>query len=124
VEPADVRLVLGKGSELRGGGPGGSYWHVYVGKVRAGHIYINRKHDSLGEAASVQIQLDREQQGRNIGRVAYRLACEKSGYDRIYAEMRKNNFASMRAAECAGFVPLPQKQGNQLTMVWRRPLPD
>jgi RimJ/RimL family protein N-acetyltransferase len=125
VDPADIRLVPGKGSELHGGGPGGRYWHIYVCEIRAGLVYINRKHDdAFGDIASIQIQLDREQQGRKVGRVAYRLPCEASGYDRIYAEMRKSNVASRRAAEEAGFVIVPHQQGIQLTMVWNRPAQD
>lgn len=40
VNPESVRLVQGKGSKDRGGGSGGSYWHVYVGEERAGYVFL------------------------------------------------------------------------------------
>jgi hypothetical protein len=36
--------------------------------------------------------------------MGYRIACENSQYDVVYAHMRKSNIASRRAAEEAGFV--------------------
>jgi hypothetical protein len=120
VDPKDVRLVEGKGTPRRGGGPGGRYWHIQVGEKRAGQIFVNIINCELyGEHPSVQIHLNQDQRGKQIGRVAYRLACDQSGYDKVYAHMRKSNLASRRAAEEAGFQALDDK-GTQLTMVWQR----
>lgn len=120
--PADtVALVAGKGSKSSGGGPGGSYWHIHVGEQRAGKIFINVIDESpLGQHASIQIFLNQRSQGRRIGRVAYRLACEACGHDTVYAHMRKSNVASRRAAEEAGFVADETPGHTQLVMVWRR----
>jgi len=119
--PHEIRLVAGKGTPSRGGGVGGKYWHIYVGNERTGYVYLNKLPVPHDPAASIQIQIDRQHQGRRIGRIAYRLACEQSGYTTIYAEMRKSNIASRRAAEEAGFVTVENPQSRQLTMVWHPP---
>lgn len=121
VAAKDVSLVEGTGTIKHGGGPGGRYWHIYVGEERAGYIYINVITDeAFGEHPSVQIFINKSERGKQIGRVAYRFACEQSGYDTIYAHMRKSNTASMRAAEEAGFTAVKRKELPQLSMVWRR----
>lgn len=120
VDPSEVQLVRGKGTPDSGGGPGGHYWHIEIGDKRAGNIFINIIECELyGEHPSVQIHLNKDQRGKQIGRVAYRQACEQSGYDKVYAHMRKSNIASKRAAEEAGFKALDDKS-PQLTMVWQR----
>ncbi len=120
VDAKDVELVEGKGTPESGGGPGGRYWHIQVGGKRAGQIFINMFECELyGEHPSVQIHLNKTERGKQIGRVAYRMACEQSGYDKVYAHMRKSNHASRRAAEEAGFVALDDKR-TQLTMLWQR----
>ncbi|MDQ3802346.1 MAG: GNAT family N-acetyltransferase [Acidobacteriota bacterium] len=121
VDPAEVQLVEGKGSPEHGGGPGGHYWHIHVGGRRAGHVFINWiNEEPYGDHASVQIFLNESEQGKQIGRVAYRLACERSRYDTVYAHMRKGNTASKRAAQEAGFKAINDGR-TQLTMVWHRP---
>lgn len=121
VVPEEVRLVEGTGTLEHGGGPGGHYWHIYVGDHRAGYIYINLIEDnSFGVHPSIQIFLNKTERGKQIGRVAYRLACEQSQYERIYAHMRKSNIGSMRAAEEAGFKVVQRKGLPQLSMMWRR----
>jgi hypothetical protein len=120
VAVGQVRLVEGKGSAGHGAEQGGHYWHVYVGEKRAGNVLINMlEHDLLGLHPSVQMFLNQDQRGRGIGRVAYRLACELSGYESVFAHMRKSNTASRRAAEIAGFVVV-DGGSNQLSMIWRR----
>lgn len=122
VRPEDVRLLQGRGSRGRGGGPGGSYWHVHVGEQRVGHVYVNViDTEPVGRHASIQIQLNVGAQGRGIGRIAYRLASEQSGHDVVYAHMRKSNAASRRAAEHAGFRVVENPQVTQLLMRWTRP---
>jgi RimJ/RimL family protein N-acetyltransferase len=81
---------------------------------------MNRVTENETERISIQIYLDRSEQKRGIGRVAYRLACEESGYDTVYADMAKKNIASRRAAEAAGFVVVPSTGKQQMRMVWRR----
>lgn len=121
VKAEDVRLEKGKGTKLRGSGPGGSYWHILVGEERVGRIYINIiDQQPFGTHPSIQIFLNKDQRGRNIGRVAYRLACEASGCDKVFAHMRKSNIASKRAAEEAGFSVVEHDSVPQLAMVWVR----
>lgn len=109
----DVKLVLGKGTKDRGAG--GFYWHIYSGEERCGHVYINP-----GEKPSISIELNQKSRGKGIGRIAYRLAVEESNYPKVWAHMRKNNIASKKAAECAGFVVVENPEDRQLNMVWER----
>lgn len=122
VEQEDIHLVPGTGSRGRGDGPGGHYWHVYVGAQRVGYVFIRLVDVAeLGQHASITIQINRTWQGRGVGRVAYRLACEQSAHGVVYAHMRRSNHASRRAAELAGFIEVPATEArSQLTMCWTR----
>jgi RimJ/RimL family protein N-acetyltransferase len=121
VAPEDIHLIEGKGSSKHGGSTGGHYWHIYVGDKRVGNIFINLISDTFyGQHPSLQIFLNQADRGKQIGRTAYRLACEQSSYDVVYAHMRKSNTASRRAAEEAGFTAVENKGISQHTMVWRR----
>lgn len=121
VSPADVELVRTAGSRGRGGGPGGEAWIVMAEGKRAGTAYINMVSDNIrGSHASFHIFLNRPSQGRSIGRVAYRLGCESSNNDVIYAHMRKSNIASRVAAMHAGFTDATDADDSQLVLVWRR----
>jgi hypothetical protein len=121
VNPENVRLVQGKGSKGRGGSPGGSYWHIYVGEERAGYVFINVIDETpFGKHASIQISVNAKHRNRQIGRVAYRLACEQSEHDEVVAHMRKSNLASKRAAEEAGFKVIEDASIPQLALIWRR----
>jgi hypothetical protein len=121
VMPGTVRLERGTGSPGRGGGHGGQYWHVFEADRRAGRIWIDQADDTnLGPYASLTIELNQSSRGRGIGRLAYCLAVEASGYDEIWLHMRKSNIASRNAAEHAGFVKVDIPGQRQLTMRWRR----
>ncbi|RTM10593.1 MAG: N-acetyltransferase [Hyphomicrobiales bacterium] len=123
VVPGDVVLAPAKGTTGRGGGEGGEAWRIEVHGQRAGIVFINLIDEPpVGEHASIQIYLNKPSQGRHIGRVAYRKACEASRYDVIYAHMRKSNHASRRAAEEAGFKEDARPGAVQLLLVWRRGL--
>lgn len=125
VDPATVRIEAGKGSAGRGSGPGGHYWHIYVGETRVGYVYINVLDEPpFGKHASIQIHINQTQRGRGIGSVAYRLACEQSRHDEVIATMRKSNTASQRAAAHAGFQVIEDAEITQLAMRWRRPKKD
>jgi len=121
VDPSEIHLVQGKGSKGKGGDPGGHYWHIYVRETRAGFVFINSIDEKpFGKHASIQIKINTKLQNRGIGRVAYRLACEKSTYDTVFAHMRKSNLASKKAAEAAGFQVFRDHEISQLAMVWKR----
>ncbi len=115
IKTSNIRLVRGKGSKGRGGGPGGFYWHVMADGVRAGAVFINIGDDGL---PSIQLFLNQTHQGKGLGRLAYRLACAASALPILYAHMRKSNLASMKAAEHAGFTVC--SADKQLTMIWKR----
>jgi RimJ/RimL family protein N-acetyltransferase len=122
IDPSKVHLERGTGSKGRGGDRGGSYWHVMADGTRVGYVYVNViDQPPLGEHASIKIQLNKTDHGRGIGTIAYGLAVEDSGHDTVYAEMRKSNLASRRAAEKAGFQVVEDPERTQLLMVWRRP---
>jgi hypothetical protein len=105
VLPGDVELVRRNGREAKGDGPGGEYWEVRVAKKRAGEVFVNVIDElPLGRHPSLQIFLNKLEQGRGIGRIAYRMAAEASQHDAIYLHMQKANMASRTAAEAAGFV--------------------
>ncbi|MGX5845018.1 GNAT family N-acetyltransferase [Mesorhizobium sp. ArgA1] len=121
VHADQVFLVPTEGTVGRGAGPGGEAWRIEVEGKRAGVIFINFiDEDPVGRHASIQIYLNAKNQGRRIGRFAYRKACETSQYDVIYAHIRKSNHASRRAAEEAGFKDDTRPSMIQLLMVWRR----
>lgn len=122
VAAKDVRLVARtKPGKNRGGGAGGFAWEIKIDDEIAGEVFINRVNEGPHKGqAFIEIYLNRENQGRKIGRVAYRLAAEKSGYDEVHAVMRKSNKASWRAAEEAGFVDATPPSAMQKAMIWRR----
>jgi RimJ/RimL family protein N-acetyltransferase len=116
-----VQLVRTTGTPDRGGGPGGEAWRIEADGKRAGIVFVNKIDEPpIGPHASIQIYLNMPHQGRKIGRIAYRKACEASAYDTIYAHMRKSNVASRRAAEEAGFKDVTPPDGSQLLMMRRR----
>ncbi|MFP3995133.1 MULTISPECIES: GNAT family N-acetyltransferase [Pseudomonas] len=122
VDLENVDFVRTPGSRERGGGPGGEAWIIQVHGKRAGTAYINMVVDAVrGRHASFHVFLNRPSQGRQIGRAAYRLCCQESQHEVIYAHMRKSNIASRKAAEHAGFVEASTPSDSQLVMVWRRP---
>jgi RimJ/RimL family protein N-acetyltransferase len=120
-DPTTIKLVEGQGSTARGGGRGCQYWHIFVGEVRAGNIYINLIDEvPFGQHASIQIHVNQTHRGRGVGKVAYRLACEQSEYETVVAHMRKSNFRSQRAAAAAGFVVVEHSAIKQLAMRWTK----
>lgn len=121
VKPVDIKIVSNRGTKNRGGGPGGESWIIYAEDKRAGTVFINYVNESIiGPHPSLQIFLNRISQGRRIGRVAYRLACESSQYDKIYAHTKKSNIPSWRAAKEAGFVDVTPLSYTQLILLWSR----
>ncbi len=117
-----IELLQGKGSKGRGSGPGGFFWHIWVEGKRRGCVFINKINEPPinKEHASIQIFINKSDQGKGIGRIAYSRACLLSSYDEVYAYMRKNNKASIRAAVAAGFIELSLKT-SQVIMKWIRP---
>lgn len=121
ISPAEVRLVSIRGTLERGGGPAGEAWTIEAAGEVAGDVFINVIDEPpIGRHASIQIFLNRKSQGRRIGRVAYRAACEASHHPVIYAHMRKSNIASRRAAEEAGFKDVSPEGYTQLILRWSR----
>ena len=118
---AELELVPTKGTKGRGGGPDSEAWRIEWNGRRAGQVFINLiEQPPIGKHASIQIHLNLASQGRGIGSICYRWACERSQYNVIYAHMQKSNIASARAAEKAGFVDETSAQERQKLMVWRR----
>ncbi|WP_447953547.1 hypothetical protein [Sphingopyxis chilensis] len=104
IDPGKVELVQKPGPKDKGDGSGGEYWDVMVDGVRAGEVFVNVIDEPpLGIHASMQIFLNQADQGKGIGRTAYRKAADASRHDPLYLHMRKSNLASKLAAEAAGF---------------------
>lgn len=117
IEPDKVELIQKPGHKDKGGGPGGEYWDIMIEGARAGEVFVNVIDEPpLGRHASLQIFLNQDQQGKGIGRVAYRKAADASLHDPIYLHMRKSNLASKLAAEAAGFVDASPKGITQLIL--------
>lgn len=120
-EEEEISLERGKGGRETGGGKGGFYWWIDAGEKRAGKVYINWVDiEPIGKHASIQIFLNKQSQGKHIGRFAYAKACKASSYDEIYAHMRKNNVASCKSAQAAGFEIVNMPGVAQLLLKWSR----
>jgi len=116
-----VTLQRGKGGRDTGGDVGGFFWKVYNNDILAGKVFINYiDEEPVGEHASIQIFLNKQSQGKHIGRFAYAKACEEGSYDEVYAHMRKGNIASRKAAEAAGFKAVSMAGISQLLLKWTR----
>lgn len=117
----EIELREGRGGRDTGGSEGGHHWGVFWNDKRAGKVYINLiESELLGQHPSLQIYLNKKSQGKGIGRIAYRMACEMSRYDTIYAYMAKKNIASRRATLAAGFVRIMADAVPQILMQWDR----
>jgi RimJ/RimL family protein N-acetyltransferase len=117
VESADIELVPLNPRKGKGDGPEGEYWEVRNQGRRVGEVFVNVIDEPpVGPHASLQIYLNKPDQGRGIGRIAYRLAAEASRHDTIHLHMRKSNPASRIAAEAAGFVDVSPPEITQLIL--------
>lgn len=117
LKPADIQLVSGKGS----GKEVLFYWHIFTEKQRRGYVsIIESEFEGIGSGPSIQIFINKKDQGKHIGSCAYEAACITSGLPEIFAHMRKSNIASKKAAMNAGFVIDKRYTGAQLLMVWLR----
>jgi hypothetical protein len=117
VDPREVELLVKPGRKGKGDGPDGEYWEVQVSGKRAGEVFVNVIDEPpVGRHASLQIFLNKDQQGRGVGRVAYRKAAEASRHDVIHLHMRKANVASRLAAEAAGFKDVSPPTITQLIL--------
>jgi RimJ/RimL family protein N-acetyltransferase len=122
VPEREITLTRTRGTPDRGAGPDGEAWRIDAAGKRAGVVFINVIDEPpVGKHASIQIYLNASSQGRRIGRVGYRKACEQSKHPEIYAHMRHENIASIRAAQEAGFVDATPAGTIQVIMVWKRP---
>lgn len=100
---------------------GVEYWNIFANGKRAGKAFIEIVSDkTLGKCPMIQIFLNKQSQGKGIGSIAYKKACKLSQYKTIYAEMRKSNIASIKAAKHAGFVEKVIPGKKQVVMVWDR----
>ena len=117
VAEGEVELVAKSGRKGKGDGPGGEYWDVVVAGKRAGEVFVNVIDEPpIGQHASLQIFLNKPDQARGIGRIAYRKAAGASSHPLIYLHMRKANVASRIAAEAAGFFDATPSGYTQLIL--------
>ncbi|WP_431293486.1 GNAT family N-acetyltransferase [Pedobacter sp. P26] len=120
VKASDVYLKQGSGQNLHDH-IRGKYWHIMLGNKRVGKIYIDfKENEVLGNHPSLDIFINKQFQGRHIGRYAYELACLESALDKVYMHTRKSNIGSIRAAEEAGFKHIEHPAFKQIVMVWER----
>lgn len=96
-------------------------WVIYAKGNRVGKVEIMEKTSKrIGTYASISVFINKPEQGKGIGKVAYRLACEQSKHDTIYAHMSKSNVASRKAAEAAGFVDVTPSGERQLILKYQK----
>lgn len=117
-----VELVPRPARKGKGDGVGGEYWEVQVDGKRVGEVFINLIDEApLGRHASLQIFLSKPEQGKGIGRIAYRMAADASRHDPIFLHMRKANIGSRLAAEAAGFSDVSPTTVTQLILKRAKP---
>ena len=117
IDEALVAVVSRPGHKDKGDGTEGEYWDVVVDGKRAGEVFVNVIDEPpLGRHASMQIFLNQPDQGKGIGRVAYRKAADASRHDTLFLHMRKSNEASRLAAEAAGFRDVTPPEARQLIL--------
>lgn len=96
-------------------------WKVCEAQRHVGRVAITQEGSENGiRIGSIDIHISKPDRGRGIGAIAYRLACEASTLDKVYARMRKSNHASAKAAKAAGFQPVEVVDSTQLLLVWKR----
>jgi RimJ/RimL family protein N-acetyltransferase len=119
----DIELIEGEVSKKHSGGKNLQYWHIYYKDKRAGRVYIKWVPSQTEEGyASITVELNKDKRGIGIGTICFQRACELSRYDIVFAEIRKGNIASKKAASRAGFQFLEGYQGSQIKMIWLRNL--
>lgn len=117
----EIHLKPGSGQNLQDH-VRGKYWHIMLGGTRVGKVYIDfRDNEVLGMHPSIDIFINKQFQGRHIGRYAYEFACKESGLSKVYMHTRKSNIGSIRAAEEAGFNKVEDQAFKQIVMVWTNP---
>ena len=89
-------------------------WRIMHGSNIAGKVSIDP------ETHSIDIKVRSNTQGIGIGSKAYKIACELSGFDKVYATIRKSNISSIKAAIKAGFKQYDNPKSNQYNMVWSK----
>lgn len=121
VQEEEVELVRGKLPRNENKLPDNYFWKIYFQSKSAGKVFIDLTDiPPLGRHPAIQIFLNKKAQGRHIGRIAYRKACQLSHYDIVYATMRRSNIASFKAATAAGFRELKNRDFKQCVMKWVR----
>ncbi|AIK96246.1 GNAT family N-acetyltransferase [Candidatus Odyssella acanthamoebae] len=118
---ADVELIRGKLPRDKEEPPENYFWKIFFQNRSAGKVSIDLTDlPPLGRQPTIQIFLNKQAQGRHIGRIAYERACRLSHYDVVYASMRRNNIPSFKAASAAGFRELKNAAFKQCVMKWVR----
>lgn len=95
------------------------FWHLFVGDRRVGKAYMSVYTD-YRSGAFVTVMVNKDAQGRGIGTETFKRACDESGFDIVYAEVRRNNKLSQRALRRAGFTEFARNASGEDILVWRR----
>lgn len=93
--------------------PGRSgFWHIYNNQIHAGKAYVD-------ENQHVTVLINKKQQNKGIGSIAFRLAAELSPYNNVYADVRKSNIPSKHALLNAGYQQITS-ENSQDKFKWTR----
>jgi L-amino acid N-acyltransferase YncA len=121
VNSKDIKLIQTKGTPNRGGGKGGESWKIEVNNKRVGIVFINLIDEPpIGKHASIQIYLNKQNQGKHIGIEALKKACQLSKYKTIYGHVRKSNIASVKMNEKVGFKDVSPPGYKQLIFRFKK----
>lgn len=98
-----------------------SYWHIFSQAKRVGRVWLTLKPRSeLLAGIFISVEIYKNLQGKGIGQIAFRLACETSNENIIFGESRKGNIASIKAMEKAGFVLEEKTKSGVVCYKWIR----
>lgn len=111
--------LVAKTNRRRSADEPNQFWHLFVGDRRVGKAYMSIYTDHRN-GAFVTVMINKDAQGRGIGTEAFKRACEESGFDVVYAEVRRNNKPSQRALRRAGFTEFARNASGEDILVWRR----
>ena len=99
-------------------------WHVFHEGKRAGRVAIVcHEKAGLPPGPTIDVQLNKNSQGRGLGTVVFRRAAELSKRPKILAVIARKNIASRLAAERAGYSQITDGANKDLVLVWRQPDP-
>jgi len=96
-------------------------WRIKFNGKSCGFVKFYPKIDEVFQShVTVFFSIPKPHRGKHIGRFGLAKAVASSAYSIFVGHLRKNNAASKKALEAAGFKNFKYPKGNQLCMVYRK----